>query len=61
MDELFKDFMHETRDDLKEIRQDVKHLMRFRWMVMGGAVVSSAVFGTLFKVLELVALARGGR
>lgn len=36
-DDLMIDFMKETREHLKEIRQDVKHLMKFRWMVMGGA------------------------
>jgi hypothetical protein len=54
-DDLLRDFMKTTRDDLKEIRKDVRALMKFRWMVMGGAAVASLLFTVVFEVAKAIA------
>lgn len=55
--ELLKDFMKTTREDLRDIKNDVRHLMRFRWMVMGGAASAAFFFTLIFEAAK--ALARG--
>jgi hypothetical protein len=35
------------RDDLKEIKTDVKSLLQFKWQIMGGAAALGAVMGVL--------------
>lgn len=54
-DDLVRDFIKETRGTLKEIQKDVKELMKFRWMVMGGAVVSSFIFTVVFEIAKAMA------
>ena len=54
-DDLIKHFMHETSTDLKDIKRDVKHLMKFRWMVMGGAAASAFIFTVLFEIAKAMA------
>lgn len=54
-DNLLKDFMGQTRKTLDEIKVDVKSLMRFRWMVMGGAIASSFFFTILFEMAKAMA------
>jgi hypothetical protein len=34
------------RDDIKEIRKDVRQLLEFRWQVMGGGIVAG-FFGSI--------------
>lgn len=54
-DDLLKDFISQTRKDLVEIKRDVKDLMKFRWMVMGGAAVSSFLFVVIFELAKAMA------
>ena len=53
-DELVKFLIN----DVKEIKSDVKSLMKFRWMVMGGAIVASFVFTVLFEIAKAMAEGR---
>ncbi len=53
--DLIKDFMDQTRKDLGDIKTDVRSLMKFRWMVMGGAAVSSFLFTILFELAKAMA------
>lgn len=54
-DDLLKDFMKRTDKSLTEIRSDVRDLMKFRWMVMGGAAVSSFLFTVIFELAKAMA------
>lgn len=54
-DDLIRAFMSDTKNDLHEIKGDVKHLMRFRWMVMGGAATASFFFAILFEIAKAMA------
>lgn len=54
-DDLLRDFMKTTRDDLKAIRKDVGDLMKFRWMVMGGAAMASLLFTLMLEVAKAIA------
>ena len=54
-DDLVKDFMKRTDKALEAIHGDVRHLMKFRWMVMGGAVASSFIFAILFEAAKALA------
>lgn len=42
-DELLRYFMKETNKSLAEIKSDVKSLLAFRMMLLGGAAIVSAV------------------
>lgn len=42
-DELNKEFRHEMREALKELRKDVKQLLEFKWQIIGGSVAVSAI------------------
>lgn len=57
-DDLLKDFMKRTDKSLADLRADVRDLMKFRWMVMGGAAVSSFLFTVIFELAKAMA---GGR
>lgn len=50
-----RDFIKTCREDLKDIKRDVQSLMRFRWMVMGGAAVSSFFFVVIFELAKAMA------
>jgi hypothetical protein len=54
-DDLVKDFMKRTDKALDNIQTDVRHLMRFRWMVMGGAVSAAFFFTVLFEAAKSLA------
>jgi hypothetical protein len=52
-DDLVRDFMERTDEALKGIQTDVRDLMKFRWMVMGGAAVSSFLFTVIFEIAKV--------
>ena len=54
-DDLVKDFMKRTDRALDNIHTDVRHLMRFRWMVMGGAAVSAFFFTVILEIAKAMA------
>jgi len=54
-DDLLKDFIGRTDKSLGELQCDVKHLMRFRWMVMGGAASAAFFFTVLFEMAKAMA------
>jgi hypothetical protein len=54
-DDLLKDFMKRTDRRLEDLHEDVRHLMRFRWMVMGGAAASAFIFTVLFEMAKAMA------
>ncbi len=39
------------RDDLKEIKGDVKSLLQFKWRLLGGAAVSGCFLATLVTIV----------
>lgn len=53
--DLLKDFITRTDKALESLQGDVKDLMKFRWMVMGGAAVSSFIFTVLFELAKAMA------
>lgn len=57
-DDLLKDFIRRTDKRLEDLHSDVKHLMRFRWMIMGGAAMAAFIFTFLFEVAKAMAGAR---
>lgn len=38
--------------EIREVKRDVKSLMKFRWMVMGGAATASFLFTLLFEIAK---------
>jgi len=54
-DDLLKDFIRRTDKRLEELHIDVRHLMRFRWMVMGGAATAAFIFTVLFEAAKAMA------
>lgn len=54
-DDLLKDFIRRTDRSLNQIQSDVEHLMRFRWMVMGGAASAAFFFTLLFEMAKAMA------
>ncbi len=54
-DDLIKDFMKRTDRALDLIHTDVRHLMKFRWMVMGGAAVSAFIFTLILEIAKAMA------
>lgn len=54
-DDLLKDFMRRTDKSLDALQGDVRSLMKFRWMVMGGAAVSSFLFTVIFELAKAFA------
>lgn len=47
------DSIQAIRDDIKELRQDVKSLLKFKWQLMGGAVTMSVVVSFVIKLVKL--------
>ena len=56
--DLIKDFMQRTDESLKDIKKDVGSLMKFRWMVMGGAAVASFLFTVIFEIAKAMAVVK---
>ena len=54
-DDLLKDFIKRTDRRLEDLHEDVRHLMRFRWMVMGGAASAAFIFTVLFEMAKAMA------
>ena len=54
-EDLLKDFIRRTDKRLEDLHLDVKHLMKFRWMVMGGAVSAAFIFTVIFEVAKAMA------
>ena len=54
-DDLIKDFMKRTDRRLEDLHDDVRHLLRFRWMVMGGAASAAFIFTVLFEMAKAMA------
>ena len=59
-DDLILDFMKRTDKALEKtdkalgkIQTDVNDLMKFRWMVMGGAAVASFLFTIIFEIAKV--------
>lgn len=44
------------KNDLEEVKKDVKSLLQFKWQVVGGSVVVSVVITILFQVASLLAV-----
>ena len=46
-----EDIINVLREDLKEIKQDVKSLLKFKWQIMGGAAFGGFILGTLMNFI----------
>ena len=49
--EWLKNDIQEVKTDMKEIRKDVAEMLQFKWQIIGGSVVISAVVGVLIQLL----------
>ena len=38
-------------DDMKEVKKDVKDILRFRWQIVGGSVVASLILGLAVQLI----------
>lgn len=38
-------------DDLKEVKKDVKELLRFKWQMVGGSIAASLIVGVLVQII----------
>lgn len=43
----------DMKDDLKEVKKDVKSLLRFKWQIMGGAALIGAFLSLVVSRLML--------
>ena len=48
---LLLDFMNETRRELSEIKKDVRRLIGFRMMLLGGSAVIAALTSTVLLIV----------
>jgi hypothetical protein len=42
------------RDDIKELKEDVKALLQFKWQIVGGSVAMSFIITVLFQMLTII-------
>ena len=47
----FETTIEMIRDDLKEVRKDVKELMKFKYQVVGASVFTSAIIATVLQAI----------
>lgn len=47
----FEYFMKRTEEDLKEIKDDIKKLVSFRMMLLGGSIVVSTIISTVILII----------
>jgi hypothetical protein len=40
------------RQDVREIRQDVKLLLQFKWKIVGGSVAGGIIITLLYNILK---------
>lgn len=43
-------FKEENREELKEIKADVKSLLQYKWQIMGATAISSGIIGILIQI-----------
>ncbi len=48
---LLNDRIEDLKDDVTEIKADVKSLLNFKWQIVGGSVVGSVIFSVLVTVI----------
>ena len=41
-------------DEVKEVKQDVKNLLKFKWQIMAGAGLLGFIFSSMVTVLTIV-------
>lgn len=46
-----EEIINVLKDDLREIKQDVKSLLKFKWQIMGGAAFGSFILATLMNFI----------
>lgn len=51
--ELFKEHKQETKEELAEIKKEIKELSRFHWKVTGGVFVAVFIIEGLQTLLHL--------
>lgn len=47
-----EELLDAMREDLREIKSDVKGLLKFKWQIMGGAGVLGAVISLLISLFK---------
>lgn len=49
--ELLKEKINAVEADVAEIKADVKEMLAFKWQIIGGSVVVSAIVGVAIQVV----------
>jgi hypothetical protein len=52
----FESFKEEMKDSNKELNDKVDQILQFKWQIVGGSVVISAVVGVLIQVILAIKL-----
>lgn len=52
----FENFRDEIKHDLDKIQQDVSEIKKFKWQIVGGSVVISAIVGVLIQIILAIKL-----
>jgi hypothetical protein len=48
--DMIRHEINSVKTDVKEIREDVKQLLKFKWQIVGGSMLASLILTVLLQV-----------